>query len=113
VPVLSDADHLRALLGESIPEGGTAADTLFSSNEVNDLLEKYSDNLDRALAEGWEAKAAKLSDLVDIQDGDQRRWTSQAAAQALRMAKHFIEKANVGPARTKVRQIRRPGGFQG
>ena len=108
---VTDADRLRALVGEAIPETGTAADTLFTSVEIQDLLARNGD-VEKALGEAWEMKAGKLSDLVDIQDGDQRRSLSQAHAQALRLAKWYYDRGQVGIAKTRIHRIQREG-FQG
>lgn len=108
---LTDANRLRALVGEPVPDGGTAADTLFSTLEVQDLLSRNG-TVDKALGEAWEMKAGKLSTLVDVQDGDQRRALSQAHAHALQMAKFYYDRGSVGPARTRIHTITREG-FQG
>lgn len=48
---------LRAYLGESIPEGGSDADTRFSDAAIDRLLEE-SDSIEAAACQGWQEKAA-------------------------------------------------------
>jgi len=109
---ITDTDRLRALIGESIPEGGQDSDTLFSVDEIADLLTRHG-TVEKSLGEAWEMKAAKLSNLVDVYEGDQRRLLSQSARQALEMAKYFTGKDGVGTPKTRVHRIRRDGIFQG
>jgi hypothetical protein len=51
-------DQLRLLLDESIPEGGTDAETLFTDREI-DLLLQASPTLEQAAAAGWRLKAQR------------------------------------------------------
>lgn len=110
---VTPADRLRTRVGEPIPLGGTAADTLFSDLEIRDLLFRNGDDVDDCMVEAWEIKAAKLSTLVDISEGDQRRSLSQAYTAALKQAEYFKkhDSSSSGP-RTSIHRIDR-GGFQG
>jgi hypothetical protein len=51
--------QLRLLLDESIPEGGTDADTLFTDEEIDTLLET-SQFMWGAASKGWTIKAARV-----------------------------------------------------
>lgn len=105
---ITDADRLRGLLGEEIPEGGDETDTLFTDERITDLLTMTGDNVERAAYEGWRIKAAKLSDLVDITEGNASRAMSDAHAHALDMIKHY-QRASGGPTegRTRIGRIKR------
>jgi hypothetical protein len=76
---------LRALLGEDIPAGGSDADTLFTDQEIADLVGVWG-SAEFAKARGWEVKAARLSHLVDITEGSTNRTLSKAFDHALKMA---------------------------
>lgn len=99
--------RLRGLLGESIPDGGTAADTLFSNAEIEDLLGQFPD-VERAAYEGWREKAAKLSNLVDTTEGNSQKKFSQLLANANDMVKIYARSTG-GPTegRTRIGRIRR------
>lgn len=105
---ITDSDRLRRLLGEEIPEGGDESDTLFTDATITDLLTLSGDNVERAAYEGWRIKAARLSDLVDITEGNASRAMSDAHAHALDMVKHF-QRSSGGPTegRTRIGNIRR------
>lgn len=100
---MTSAERLRALLGESIPAGKTASDTLLSDDVIDDLLQRYEDNPLAARGEGWELKAALLSTLVDTTEGGSSRRLSQQHAAALKQAAAFG--ANSGT--TRVHRLRR------
>lgn len=105
---ITDVDRLRDLLGEGIPEGGDESDTLFTDEKINDLLLSAGNDVERAAYEGWRVKAARLSDLVDITEGNASRAMSDAHAHALDMIKHY-QRASGGPTegRTRIGRIRR------
>lgn len=104
------ADHkLRALLGESIPDGGTAADTLFSDEEIETLLADANDDLDRAAYEGWRQKAASLANLVNVTDGNASREMGKLLDNAEKMVRIYLRSSS-GPTegRTRIGRIVRP-----
>lgn len=105
---LTDIDRLRSLLGEEVPDGGTDSDTLFSDEKIDDLLLLAGQDVERAAYEGWRIKAAKLSDLVDITEGNASRAMSDAHKHALDMIRHF-QRSSGGPTegRTRIGSIRR------
>ena len=105
---LTDADRLRGLLGEPIPEGGTADETLFSDAEIEDLLTQAADNLDRAAYEGWRVKAAHYAGLVDTNDGNASRAMSDLYDHAAKMVSLYARSSG-GPTegRTRIGKVRR------
>lgn len=103
---LTDSDRLRALLGEEIPDGGDETDTLFTDEEISDLLSQYGTPT-AAEGQGWKIKAGKLSYTVDIIEGSTARKGNQAFEHAMKMASSFGGVgAGKGPAR--VHLIQRP-----
>lgn len=106
---LTAHDKLRQLIGEEKVAGGSDADTLFSDEEIEDFLSENED-IERAAYEGWRAKAAKLSNLVDTTEGNAQRKYSQLHDQALEMVKQYFRSSS-GPTegRTRIgRAVRAP-----
>lgn len=85
---VTEENRLRKLLGESIPTGGTAADTLFSDEEISDLLSRHT-TVENSLGEGWEMKAAALADLVTTVEGSSQRKLSDLHDHAIAQAKYY------------------------
>jgi hypothetical protein len=83
-------DQLRAYIGESIPVGGTAADTMFTDEEIEDLLEQGFQNPSAAAYWGWMEKAANYAKMVNVNEGNAARELSDLHRQALRMADRFV-----------------------
>lgn len=105
---LTDAERLRDLLGESIPPGGSEADTLFTDEKVLDLLTLSGGDLDRAAYEGWRAKAAALSNLVDTTEGNSQRKFSQLLDNANDMVKMYLRSTSgLTEGRSRVGRARR------
>lgn len=106
---LTPNQRLRQLLGEDIPVGSSDVDTLFTEEEIDDLLAENED-LERAAYEGWRVKAARLSNLVDNTEGNVQRKFSQLLDNANDMIKLYLRSSG-GPTegRTRVGRIRRPG----
>lgn len=101
--------RLRQLLGEDIPPDGTEADTLFSEEEIVDLIESNPD-LERAAFEGWRVKAARLSSLVDTTEGNAQRKFSQLLDNAETMIKIYQRSSGgATEGRSRVGRIVRPG----
>lgn len=82
------AEQLRELLGERIPAGGTDADTLFSDDQIDDLLTRNA-TMNEAAHEGWRIKAAELSDLVDTAEGTSKRAMSDLHKHAIAMIESY------------------------
>lgn len=98
---LTQDERLRQLLGEEIPDGGSASETLFSDRQISDLLET-NENLERAAYEGWRVKAAKLSSLVDTTEGNAQKKFSQLHSNALEQIKVYM-RASEGPTEGRAR----------
>ncbi len=64
----ADITELRLYLGEPIPEGGTAADTMFTDSQVGKWFDE-APNMDAAAYRGWKAKKAHFANLVNVTDG--------------------------------------------
>jgi hypothetical protein len=82
---VTEDELLRARLGEDIPPGGADTDTLFKDTEIADLVSAWG-SADSAVARGWEIKAARLADLVDMTEGSTSRRMSKAFDHAMAMA---------------------------
>jgi hypothetical protein len=102
----TDAEVLRERLGESIPSGGSDADTGFTDQQITDLLARNS-TLNKAVEEGWQIKAAKYADLVDTAEGTTKRDFSDLHQNALRMAASYGDSGGGATARTRVHKIKR------
>lgn len=105
---LTDATRLRELLGEDIPTGGSADDTLFTDERIEDFLLDAGGDVERAAYIGWRAKAAKLATLVDTTEGNSQKKFSQMHEKSLEMIKLY-SRISTGPTegRARVGQIRR------
>lgn len=84
-----DIALLRRRIGERIPDAGTEADTMFTDVEVTAFIDEASGNLDTATLLAWEAKAAELANLVNVQEGASRRDLGSLHKQALDQVKHW------------------------
>ena len=101
----TDAERVRSRLGERIPEGGSEADTLFTNQEIQDLLDGRS--IEEAVLEGWKTKAGLLSDLVDTAEGTSKRAMSDLHANALRMVASMETSLGLGTRRTRLHRLGR------
>jgi len=79
----SQADKLRRKIGEDVPSGGTADDTLFSDEEIQEILDE-NPIWESAVRVAWETKATRLSNLTDVNEGGSRRPLSQLHDKALK-----------------------------
>ena len=86
----TNAQRVRALLGEVIPSGGSATDTMFSDDEVDDFLEQGFDDPNAAAYWGWMEKAANYAKMVNVNEGNAARELSDLHRQALRMADRYV-----------------------
>lgn len=99
--------ELRLLLGETIPDGGSEVDTLFTDVQVEKMVDDAPD-LDRAALAGWRAKAAALSNLVDTTEGNSAKKYSQLLNNALNMVKLYNRSSSgATEGRARVGRIRR------
>lgn len=108
----TDAQSLRQLLGERIPTGGTAADTLFSDQEITDLLTDSDNDHNLAAYHGWVIKAAEFANLTTKSEGNALEQFSDLHKNALNQIKLFAGLAGVVVGgevrRTRILQITRP-----
>jgi hypothetical protein len=99
---------LRRKTGESIPEGGSAADTMFSDAALDEVLIEASD-LNYAIVEVWEAKLAEWAGLVDVTDGAASRRLGSLMENGEARLKYYRGLIASGPAprsnRTRVGKI--------
>ena len=109
---LPDAERLRSLLGEAIPAGGSAEDTLFTDDQIDDLLERY-DGVEASLGEGWAIKAATLATLVTVTEGSSVRRLSDAHKHAMEQAKLYgWDLIGTNARRARIGNIVRPTGVR-
>jgi len=107
-------DRLRAYVGERIPTGGADTDTMFTDDEINDLLTNFqsplqgNEGLYLAAAEGWERKASNYADQADHEQGGAKDTLSQLRSQAVQEADRF-RKLAYGRFTPRVGRIVRPG----
>lgn len=81
---MNTTDRLRAYVGERIPLNGSDQDTLFTVDEIDDLLTNFQgpfagmpQGLYLAAAEGWERKASFFADQADHEQGGSKDSLSQ------------------------------------
>jgi len=98
----TDAQRVRALIGEVIPAASTAADTMFSDAEVQDFLEEGFTDVNAAAYFGWREKAANYANMVNVNEGNAAREMSDLHRQALRMMDRFVGYVNT-PSRGRAR----------
>lgn len=105
--MLEETEKLRRLLGETIPEDGDESSTLFTDDEVQQLLQE-TPNLEVAALEGWRRKAAHFANLVDTTEGNAQRKFGQLFQNAQAMIKLYTRSSS-GPTegRTRVGKIHR------
>lgn len=70
---LTQEERLRARLGETIPVGGSDADTMFTDEQITDFLDQGAGGLDAAAYYGWLAKEAELANMVTTRTGQSQR----------------------------------------
>lgn len=105
---LTDAERLRQMLGESIPEGGTDEDTLFTNEQIADFLVRGT-TLEHAAYHGWVAKVADLANLANTTEGQSRLDMGKLSENAEERLKFFQAAAELGSSdrRVKIKTLRR------
>jgi len=86
----TDAQRVRALIGQAIPSGGTDADTMFTDEEIEDFLEEGFNDVNAAAYYGWRETAANYAALVNVNEGNAAREMSDLHRQALRMMDRYV-----------------------
>lgn len=104
MPETLEVTALRMRIGERIPAGGTADDTMFSEAELQAIVNNNS-TPDGAALEAWEAKRAELANLVNVTDGAASRALSDAFAHADDMVVYYTRKVNGRSGRTRIGKI--------
>lgn len=82
---LTDNERLRLLVGEPIPDDGTEVDTLFTDEQIDDLVTRHG-SPELAQQEAWAIKAALMVTLVTTVEGSSRRQLSDQHKAALAQA---------------------------
>lgn len=104
----SDNERLRSLIGESIPlNGGTEDDTLFTNEQIDDLLSRHG-TPEASMGEAWAMKAAQVAGLVDTIEGASQRHLSDLHKHAMQQAKLYGWGGSTN--RTRIGSIVRPQG---
>lgn len=110
---LTDAERLRQLLGERIPPGGVATDTMFTEEEIDEFLAQGSsmpNPIEAAAYYGWQSKAAETANYVNVIEGNSSREMGELHRQALRMVAQYAGFVPApGRGKAVVGRIRRPG----
>lgn len=101
----TSAEIVREQLGESIPPGGTEADTNFTDDQIDDFLTRHDGDVDAATLSGWRAKAGMYAHLVDTQEGTSKRAMSDLHEHALRMVNSYGNEGPGATSRTRIHQI--------
>ena len=99
-----DITALRLKIGETIPSGGTEADTLFTDAQITLWLNESS-TPDGAVLSGWEAKLAALANLVSVTDGAASRELSDAFDHASETVAYYNKKTTGRSGRARVGKI--------
>jgi len=104
----TDAERLRGLLGEVIPEGGDAEDTMFSDEEIEDFLELGFGDVRAAAYHGWLEKMANYANLVTVNEGNAARELTELHRNASRMVREFEGYVSTqGRGRARIGNIKR------
>lgn len=98
--------EVRELIGETIPAGGTEADTMFTDVQIQAWIDATSDT-DSAVVVGWRAKAAAYADLVDTAEGTSKRSMSDLLDHALKMIESYTGSGSgvISSGRTRIHTI--------
>jgi len=101
------AERLRQLLNEEIPDGMSDKETLFTDEQIADLLFEADDIPEAAAGKGWFIKAGKLADLVDTAEGTSKRSMSDLHKNALAMVAAYGDTGSTGGSagRTRLRRL--------
>lgn len=101
--------ELRGLLGETIPEGGTASETLVTEQQLQAWLTASNNDMNRAAYKGWVWKMAHWANLVNVTDGAAIRNLGDLMAHGETMVKMFARLTeNPSRNRSRVGKISRP-----
>lgn len=106
---MTDAERVRELIGETIPEGSSDLDTLFTDAQILTWLGDADGDVDAAVLRGWRAKAAIYVELVDTAEGTSKRAMSDLHKNALSMVEALSSGSSSGgtSGRTRIRKLTR------
>lgn len=102
-----DITTLRAMLGEQIPPGGSAADTMFTDDQIASWL-MGAKSLDEAALFGWRSKLATFAGMVNVTDGAASRELGMLFENAREMVdlySNIVTGKASRPGRTRVGKI--------
>lgn len=106
-PAPTTMDMLRLYIDDEEPTDGES-EPMFSSAELQMVLDMAAGDPERAAIEGWRWKAAKYAKLVDVTEGNASRAMSDMQEHALSMVRHFEQsRAGATEGRTRIGTIRR------
>lgn len=88
--IRTDSERVRALIGQPIPLGKADTDTMFSNEEILDMLEEGNGDVNAAAYYGWRETAANYVALVNVNEGNAAREMSDLHRQALRMMDRYV-----------------------
>lgn len=86
---LSLVDQVRMNAGETIPVGGSASDTMFTDEQITDMLLLNNNLVNKTTAMVWRAKAAQFAGLVDVQEGNSSRKMGDMVVAAQAQARYW------------------------
>ena len=99
---------LRMYLGETVPDGGSEDDSMFSTVQLEVMLQSAR-TINHAIIAGWEIKLAHWSNLVDVTDGAASRKLGDLMAHAENMIDYYRKKTGAGPDDSLARSRTRVG----
>jgi len=102
---VSAADLVRLQCGESIPPGGSDADTMFTDDQIQTFLTMNNNSVNASTANAWRVKAAWFASQVDVVEGNSQRKMSQAYTQANSQAKYWANQPDNNAYIGRSRQI--------
>jgi len=93
---------LRGLIGETVPDGGDASETLVTTEQLDDWLSLAENNMNKAALLGWQFKLAHWANLVTVIDGASTRQFSDLMGHAQQMIDYYTDVTS-GPSRKQTR----------
>lgn len=93
---------LRGLIGESIPEGADASESMVDTAQLDSWLLVTNNDFNKAAILGWQFKLAHWANLVTVVDGAATRNFSDLMGHAQIMIDYYTGITS-GPARQRAR----------
>lgn len=82
---------LRGLIGETIPAGGDASESMVDAEQLQTWINAAGENLNKAALMGWQFKLAHWANLVTVVDGAASRQFSDLMDHAERMIGFYTD----------------------